>query len=82
MTTDAGNTPVRFSWRGRVWDVTAVTGRWAQDDGDWWQRATGTLAVAQIGLWRVEATPDDGAAPIVAELSHRPGGWELDRVWD
>lgn len=72
--------PIRFSWRGGRYLVSAVLGHWREDAG-WW--AGGGVEVAQRDLWRVEARNGKPATPSgIYELVCQDGIWRLDRVWD
>ncbi len=74
----APSPPVRFTWRGRRYEVVAVLGHW-REDAAWW--AGGASAVPQRDLWRVEARAHPQRSGVF-ELVQQGEGWLLDRVWD
>ncbi len=68
---DAGM-PATFSWKGRLYKVTNVIGKW-RIEGRWWSDGR------DREYWRVEAS---GGA--VWDLYHDRlrGMWHLERLWD
>lgn len=78
----AGDAPVRFVWRDRLYTVRRVLERWVTTADLWSERPEETGGAAEREFWRVEATPEREIG--VYELRHdlTDGGWMLSRVWD
>ncbi len=79
----AAATPQAFLWRGRLFVVREVLGRW-QERRQWWRAGGGEAATdRERQVWRVEASAGRGARTGVFDLGlDGPDGWLLLRTHD
>lgn len=76
--------PMRFTWQGRGYVVTAVLGHWVSG-ASWWRAPE--QADDDTHTWRVEAFPRSGPQSGarrsgVYDLSCAGSGWTLHRIAD
>ncbi len=82
--------PMRFTWQGRGYVVTAVLGHWVSGTA-WWRAPE--QADDDTHTWRVEAFPRSGSASSgsarvamtrsgVYDLSCSGASWSLQRIAD
>jgi hypothetical protein len=89
--------PVRFSWRGRAYDVDARLSSW-REAGEWWNKArakdreyfrvlarpAGAFADGDVDRDGFLTGAGGAVYDMYRDLGSTPGknGWRLARVWD